>query len=185
MSSRRHLLQFGCLAAASYLLSTPTWASRQSPAPSIASSPERKLSFYNLHTGEALRTVYWQDGTYVPEGLADIDHILRDHRTDDTVAIDLGLIDLLYALQQLLETDQPFHIISGYRSPNTNAMLRRQSEGVDKKSLHMQGRAIDIRVPTRRLQVLRQAALKLDRGGVGYYPRSDFVHVDTGNVRQW
>lgn len=183
VSSRRRLLQLGGLAAASCLLPRLTWAYRQRPAPSV--SAERALSFYNLHTGENLQTVYWQDGTYVPEALADIDHILRDHRTDDTVAIDLGLLNLLYALRQTLETEQPFHIISGYRSPKTNEMLRRETEGVDKRSLHMQGRAIDIRVPARRSRVVRQAALRLNRGGVGYYPRSDFVHVDTGHVRQW
>ncbi len=184
-SSRRRLLKFGLLAAASCLAPTLTWASRQSPSSSALSAPERKLSFHNLHTGENLQTVYWQDDTYVPEALADIDHILRDHRTNDTVAIDLGLLNLLNALRQTLDTDQPFHIISGYRSPKTNAMLRRHNEGVDKKSLHMQGRAIDIRVPKRSTEVVRQAALALDKGGVGYYSRSDFVHVDTGYVRRW
>lgn len=184
-SSRRRLLKYGVLAAASCLAPSLTWANSQRLSPAAPRSPERTLSFHNLHTGENLRTVYWQDGDYVPEALADIDHILRDHRTDDTVAIDLGLLNLVYALQQTLDTDEPFHIISGYRSPKTNAMLRRQSEGVAKKSFHMQGRAIDIRVPKRRTKAVQQAALKLSRGGVGYYPRSDFVHVDTGHIRRW
>ncbi len=180
--SRRRLLKFGFLAAASCLAPTLAWAKPPSPLPS---SPERMLSFLNTHTGERLRTVYWQNGIYIPEALADIDQILRDHRTNDIVSIDLGLLNLLYALQQKLDTNQPFHIISGYRSPKTNAMLRRQTRGVAKKSMHMQGRAIDIRVPKRSIEAVHQAALELRRGGVGYYPRSGFVHVDTGHVRQW
>lgn len=146
---------------------------------------EKSLSFYNIHTGEKLRAVYWADGRYVEDGLAEIDYILRDHRRGEVHAIDRRLLDLLFDLHGLLDTRQPFHVISGYRSPATNRMLRAKSSGVAERSLHLVGRAIDIRVPGRRLTDLRRAAMQLGRGGVGYYPRSDFVHVDTGPVRYW
>ncbi len=177
-SSRRRLLKFGFLAAASCLAPTLTQAAPQSVT-------QRALAFHNLHTGERLTTVYWQHGSYVEQALADINFILRDHRTNDVIAIDTNLLDLLHALRQKLDTEQPFHIISGYRSPKTNAMLRRRGRGVAKKSMHMKGRAIDLRIPKRSTKAVRRAALALRLGGVGYYPSSGFVHVDTGRVRQW
>lgn len=146
---------------------------------------QRPLSFYNMHTGESLRTDYWEHGHYVPEGLAEINHILRDHRTNEVKAIDPRLLDLLYALQLKLGSRQAFHVISGYRSPATNAALHARSNGVATRSLHMDGMAADIFLPDRSLHSLRQAALSLERGGVGYYPESNFVHVDVGRVRQW
>ncbi len=133
-SSRRRLLKLGFLAAASCLAPTLTQAAPQS-------ATERMLAFHHLHTGERLQTVYWQHGAYIKTALADINFILRDHHTNDMIAIDTGLLDLLHALQQKLNTEQPFHIISGYRSPKTNAMLRRQGRGVAKKSMHMKGQA--------------------------------------------
>lgn len=177
-SSRRRLLQLGLLAAASYLAPTLTQAAPQA-------NTERILAFHNLHTGERLQTVYWQHGAYVEQALTDINFILRDHRTSDVIAIDTGLLDLLHALQQKLNTEQPFHIISGYRSPKTNALLRRRGRGVAKKSMHMKGQALDLRVPKRSTKAIHRAALALRLGGVGYYPNSGFVHVDTGRVRQW
>jgi uncharacterized protein YcbK (DUF882 family) len=146
---------------------------------------ERSLAFYNTHTGERLKAIYWAEGNYLPEALGEIDHILRDHRVNEVLRIDTGLLDLLFALRNELDTHQPFHIISGYRSPQTNAFLHAHSDGVAENSLHTVGKAIDIRTPGKALSMLRQAAVALKGGGVGYYPKSDFVHVDVGRVRYW
>ena len=145
----------------------------------------RSLAFQNLHTGEKLKTVYWADGGYVPEALHHINWLLRDFRTDDVHPMDPRLLDLLADMHVRLRTAEPFQVISGYRSPQTNAMLAATTDGVAQNSMHLQGKAIDIRVPGRRLQHVRAAATSLQRGGVGFYPRSDFIHVDTGPVRHW
>jgi uncharacterized protein YcbK (DUF882 family) len=145
----------------------------------------RSLSFYNLHTGESLKRTYFEDGDYVPEALHEINYVLRDFRTGQVKTIDPRLLDLLVGIHRNLETSKPFDVISGYRSPATNAMLHARSEGVAVHSLHIQGKAIDIRVPGRALVALRRTAMSLRGGGVGYYPHSDFVHVDTGRVRYW
>ena len=147
---------------------------------------ERKLKFYNLHTGEQLTATYWADGAYIPAELRAINTVLRDHRTGHIEKIDRRLLDQLYLLQQKVEHNGLFHIISGYRSPKTNSNLRQDDKsGVAKRSLHMQGRAIDVRLPGVELKHLRQAALKLHAGGVGYYPKSNFIHLDTGRPRFW
>jgi uncharacterized protein YcbK (DUF882 family) len=145
----------------------------------------RALSFYNLHTDERLRTVYWEDGEYVTGALDRINYILRDFRRNEIKPIDRKLLDLLVALRKKLDTSADIDIISGYRSPQTNAMLHAHSEGVAIHSMHVYGKAIDIHVPGRELAMVRRAALSLQYGGVGYYPHSDFVHVDTGRVRHW
>jgi len=159
-------------------LAFPAEAARRVLAP-------RALAFENLHTGEKLATVYFADGRYLPEAMRHINWLLRDFRTEQVHAIDPRLLDLLADLHGHLETRQPFHVISGYRSPQTNAMLASLGDGVAQNSLHMEGMAIDIRVPGRGLRHVRAAALALRRGGVGYYPHSDFVHVDTGPIRTW
>ena len=146
---------------------------------------ERRLAFYNLHTGEHLKTVYWANGHYVPGSLKEINWILRDYRRDKVKPIDLRLLDLLHALDRKLETRQPFHIICGYRSPATNEYLRRTTAGVAKHSMHIQGKAADVRIPGCPLVALQRAALALHDGGVGISPVSDFVHVDVGRVRHW
>ena len=146
---------------------------------------EKSLSFYNTHTGEKLKTTFWAEGIYIPESIAEINHILRDHRNGQAAQMDLELFDLLYAIRSNLGSNEAFHIISGYRSPQTNAKLAKNSSGVAKKSLHMQGKAIDINLPGRNLSDLRKVALAMKQGGVGYYPASDFVHVDVGRVRSW
>jgi uncharacterized protein YcbK (DUF882 family) len=148
-------------------------------------APERKLRFYNTHTDEQLNTTYWAQGAYQSEGLREIYHVLRDHRSGDVSSIDVRLLDLLYLLSASLHTSERFHVISGYRSPATNALLSRKGGGVAKHSLHMDGLAIDICVPGRNLADVRRAAVALNGGGVGYYPASDFVHVDVGRVRTW
>jgi uncharacterized protein YcbK (DUF882 family) len=146
---------------------------------------ERSLGFYNTHTEETLRAVYWAEGKYQPEALQEINRILRDHRTGDVYGMDESLLDLLYLLQTRTGRKDRFHVISGYRSPATNAMLRAHSAGVAKHSYHMRGKAVDIRLPGYDLTRLRQAALALKGGGVGYYPSSNFIHVDVGPVRRW
>jgi uncharacterized protein YcbK (DUF882 family) len=148
-------------------------------------APARALAFENLHTGERVKSVYWANGRYVPSGLREIDHILRDFRTGETVPIDRDLLDTLLALQEKLHTTAPFQVISGYRSQRTNAMLVRATRGVVRDSLHTEAMAIDIRVPGRSLRDVQRAAMSLEAGGVGYYPRSGFVHVDVGRVRYW
>jgi uncharacterized protein YcbK (DUF882 family) len=150
-----------------------------------AASGARRLSFYSLHTQESLSTVFWQDGRLVPDALAEIDWHLRDFRTGDVRAIDPALLDLLHRLGRAMAYDGPIHVISGYRSAKTNAMLAAQSGGVAKNSYHLHGMAIDLRLPGRPLREVQRAALDLAQGGVGFYPRSDFVHVDTGPVRRW
>lgn len=146
---------------------------------------ERALSFHNLHTGESLKTVYWQQGEYLEPSLEDIQRVLRDHRTNEIHDIDRKLLDLLCDLRLRLDTREPLQIISGYRSPATNALLHSLSGGVAQRSLHMDGKAVDIRIHGRELSLLRKTALAMKAGGVGYYPSSNFVHVDIGRVRSW
>ena len=157
-----------------------------SPALALSTQRERLLSFYNKHTGETVRAAYWvpREG-YIDQSLREISFILRDHRNDKVKLIDPKLLDQMYALQLQLNPHQPIHVISGYRSPETNAMLRRRSRRVAKDSLHMRGMAVDIRMPDRRISELYRTARALQAGGVGYYPRSNFVHLDTGSVRTW
>ncbi|HEC28676.1 MAG TPA: DUF882 domain-containing protein [Gammaproteobacteria bacterium] len=147
--------------------------------------PERTLSFYNTHTGEKCTATYWADGHYVTDEIRKIEWILRDHREGKTHNMDQNLMDLLVVLRHQIDSRRPFHIISGYRTPRTNEMLYRTTSGVDKHSYHMQGRAIDIRLPGFDTRKLRQAARSLKAGGVGYYPHSNFIHIDTGRVRFW
>jgi uncharacterized protein YcbK (DUF882 family) len=154
-------------------------AIRESP------SPERSLSLYNPNTRESLHTTYWSNGKYLQKALSDINHILRDRRTGEIKQINTRLLDLLNAIGMELKTQKPFHIISGYRSRRTNALLRKCGKRAAKNSLHIQGKAVDIRLPGYRLSALRRAAFKLKGGGVGYYPRSRFVHIDVGPIRYW
>jgi len=182
--NRRRFLGIGAAATAAALVASRA----QAALPSKPAAPERVLSFFNTHTGERLKTSYCCGGEYQPEALTQINHILRDFRANEIKPIDPRLLDLLHELGGTLETDQPFHIISGYRSPHTNAMLRERGgaqTGVASHSLHMDGKAIDIRLPGVKLDNLRAAARSLKLGGVGYYPTSNFVHVDTGRVRYW
>ena len=146
---------------------------------------ERILRFQNIHTGEKVSATYWADGVYIPDELTTIDRVLRDHRSREVAKMDRNLYDLLYVLQQQVQNDGTFQVISGYRSPASNDKLRKTGGGVAKRSLHMRGKAIDIRLPGVELKHLRQAALNLKAGGVGYYPKSNFIHVDTGRPRFW
>jgi uncharacterized protein YcbK (DUF882 family) len=154
-------------------------------ASAFAADAPRALAFVNTHTGDTFCAAYWEDGAYVPDAMAAIKQVMRDHRTNEVHDIDPRLLDKLHQLNGIVGAAQPYQIISGYRSPATNAMLREHSDGVASHSLHMDGQAIDIRVQGVELDHLRDAALSLNNGGVGYYPSSDFVHVDTGRPRRW
>lgn len=145
----------------------------------------RELRFFHTHTSERLAVEYYDGRRYLADALSTVNQFLRDFRTGDVHEIDPHLLDLLHDLAGTTETTRPFEVISGYRSPTTNQMLRRHSEGVAAGSLHMQGMAIDIRLTDVPLTTLRKAALDARVGGVGYYPKSEFVHVDTGRVRAW
>lgn len=180
--NRRSFLSLGAAAGAAALVPGTSEAAATTPR------VERVLSFFHTHTGERLKVAYCCDGAYQPAALASLSHLLRDFRVNQEKPIDPKLFDLLHELAGTLQTDAPFHVISGYRSPLTNTMLRQRGgahTGVASGSLHMVGKAIDIRLPGVRLADLREAAASLKLGGVGFYPSSDFVHVDTGRVRYW
>ena len=146
----------------------------------------KTLAFEHAHTGDKLKLTYFEKGHYVKSALKEINFILRDFRTGDIYPIDIALLDQLHDIKQMLNVQhKPFHIISGYRSPVTNSWLHNETSGVANNSLHMQGKAIDIRIEGVQSHHIRNAALALAQGGVGYYPDSDFVHIDTGRVRTW
>jgi uncharacterized protein YcbK (DUF882 family) len=152
---------------------------------SAAAVEAHRLSFYHIHTAEKLTVTYREHGDVVPAALAEINRYLRDFRTEQVHDIDVALLDTLHALYTAFDSRGNFEVISGYRSPRTNARLRHVTSGVAENSLHIQGRAIDVRLTSAKTAALRDAALALHAGGVGYYPESNFVHVDTGNVRSW
>lgn len=139
----------------------------------------------NLHTGERLNAAYWSNGDYSSSGLKQFNRLLRDHRQNESTRMDPKLLDLVHKLKEKLNYNGEIQIISGYRTAKTNAMLRSRSSGVAKRSYHTRGMAIDLRMPGVPLSKVRRAALDLRLGGVGYYPKSNFVHVDTGPVRRW
>ena len=159
-------------------------------APAAAASPfamphERTLRLYNTHTGESLRTVFWAEGQFVPDAMADINKLLRDHRNNQVAQMDPKLLFLLDQVSNAVGGDSAVHIISGYRSPASNQLLAETTNGVAKHSMHLDGKAIDVRIPGRDLASLHKAALHAGGGGVGYYPDSQFVHMDTGRLRHW
>jgi uncharacterized protein YcbK (DUF882 family) len=145
----------------------------------------RTLKLKNLHTGERVNTTYWEKGEYLVDGLAEIYFLMRDHRANQVAAMDLTLLNELHHIQQTLDTQQEIYLVSGYRSPETNNKLRQNHEGVAKHSFHMQGRALDFRIPGIRTSYLHKATLANSDGGVGYYRRSGFIHLDTGRKRHW
>ena len=165
-------------AATTFLPPAPTFAHNLDGSP-------RALAFLNSHTGDELDVVYWAEGRYQPDALKQLDYVMRDWRSGEVAPIDSKLFDLLHLLRKDMDTEAPFAIVSGYRSPATNAKLREHSNGVAKRSLHMKGKAIDVSLPGRRLSSLRDMAVSVRAGGVGYYPKSGFIHIDTGRVRSW
>ena len=156
-----------------------------SPSSLLASLEEKTLSFYHTHTLKELSIVYSRNGRHIPSALASINNFLKDFRTGDIHPIDPSLLDILHDLRLATGTKDFFEVISGYRSPQTNTMLKNKSGGVASHSLHMLGKAIDIRLPSFSTGHLHKIALAFKRGGVGYYPQSDFIHLDTGHVRTW
>ena len=178
--SRRKLIKIGLAAAVPALIPGAAMA-----AIHLIPKRSRSLSLYNLHTGETLKTTYFADGEYIAGALAQVNFILRDWRENEVKPIDPGLLDLLAGIHRRLETKEPFQIISGYRTPRTNAMLHFRTEGVAVHSLHLDGKAIDLCVEGRSLKNVRRAAMSMLGGGVGYYPHTGFVHVDTGRIRFW
>jgi uncharacterized protein YcbK (DUF882 family) len=178
MNQRRSFLKSSVVLASA--IGMPALAKAAQPAPA-----ERTLRLYNTHTGESLRSVFWAEGQFIPDALKDINKLLRDHRNNQIAEMDPKLIVLLNEVSDKFGDSQVLHIISGYRSPESNAKLHANSNGVAKHSMHMEGKAIDIRMPGKDLAQLHKAAMSMKAGGVGYYPDSQFVHMDTGRVRYW
>jgi uncharacterized protein YcbK (DUF882 family) len=179
MNKRRSFLKSSFAMASG--LSLPALSKAATATPST----ERALRFYNTHTGESLRTIFWAEGQFIPDALQDINKLLRDHRNDKVAQMDPQLMVLLDKVSSQFGDQKVLHVISGYRSPETNAKLHENSDGVARHSLHIEGKAIDIRLPGTDLAVLHKAAMAAHGGGVGYYPDSQFVHMDTGRVRYW
>ena len=176
--SRRFLLQAGLMAGLCGL---------SQPALALTGKPKgtKVLSFRHLHTDEKLKIAFWKDGAYDRAALTKLNHLLRDFRTGDVYPINPGLFSLLHDIRTKLGSDGTIEIISAYRSPATNSMLAKLSDGVANNCLHMQGKAIDVRLEGTSLAKLQRTALALGHGGVGYYPSSQFVHLDVGRVRRW
>jgi uncharacterized protein YcbK (DUF882 family) len=189
MNKRRSFLKSSVVLAS--VLGTPTLSraaaqpAAVAPVVPAAAPGERILRLYNTHTGENLRSVFWAEGEFIPDALQDINKLLRDHRNNKVATIDPELLVLLDRISAQFGDHPTFHVISGYRSPETNAMLHENTVGVAKHSLHMDGMAIDVRIPGQDLAKLHKVALAARAGGVGYYPDSQFVHMDVGRVRHW
>lgn len=145
----------------------------------------RRIRMYSGRTGERIDMVYWIDGDYIKDAVTEITHFMRDWRNDKHKSIDLRTIDIMAASHNLLDVNEPYMLLSGYRSPETNAMLRSRSRGVAKNSLHLRGQAADLRLSSRSVHQMAKAAMSCRAGGVGRYSRSNFVHMDCGQVRSW
>lgn len=178
MNQRRSFLKTSVVLASA--LSVPALARAAVVGPN-----ERVLRLYNTHTGESIKSVFWAQGQFIPEAMQDINKLLRDHRNNTIANMDPELLLLLDKVSGKFGGTDVLHVISGYRSPESNAKLAAESGGVAKHSMHLEGKAIDIRMPGRDLASLRKAAMSLQAGGVGYYPDSQFVHMDTGRLRHW
>lgn len=177
-ANRRRLLALGGVVLSAAMLSPPALATLSTPRPRI-------LTLNNLHTGESIKAEFFDGRGYIQDELARLNYFFRDFRANKVKVIDPGLFDQLFRLQGLLSTRKPVQLISGYRSVITNNELRSHNRGVAKKSYHTRGRAMDFHIEGVSLTRIRKAALSLRAGGVGYYPRSNFIHIDTGPVRRW
>jgi uncharacterized protein YcbK (DUF882 family) len=145
----------------------------------------RRIKMYSGRTGESIDTIYWIEGEYIPQVLKEINYFMRDWRTDDTTKMDARTVDIMAAAHRLMDVSEPYMLLSGYRSPKTNAMLRGRSSGVARNSLHIKGQAADLRLKSRSVSQMARAAEACASGGVGRYSRSNFVHMDCGPVRHW
>ncbi|WP_116599870.1 YcbK family protein [Primorskyibacter marinus] len=178
--SRRHLL--GAFAA-TMVTATPTFSNA---AGFLRGGGDiRRIRMYSGRTGERLDMIYWIEGNYIADAVKEVHHFMRDWRTNDVKQIDLRTIDIMAAAHNLMDVSEPYMLLSGYRSPKTNAMLRARSSGVAKNSLHLKGQAADLRLGSRSVNQMARAATACRAGGVGRYSRSDFVHMDCGPVRSW
>jgi len=169
--------------AATALVAAPTYS--KAAGLLKGSGDIRRLRMYSGRTGERIDMIYWIDGKYVKDAVKELNYFMRDWRTDQVKLIDTRTLDIMAASHNLLEANEPYMMLSGYRSPATNAMLRRRSRGVAKNSLHMKGEAADLRLATRSVSQVSRAALACNAGGVGRYARSNFTHMDCGAVRTW
>ena len=145
----------------------------------------RRIKMFSGRTGERIDMIYWIEGDYIPDAVAEINHFMRDWRTDGVKSMDLRTVDIMAAAHNLMDVNEPYMLLSGYRSPKTNAMLRSKSRGVAKNSLHMRGQAADLRLASRSVNQMAKAAVACRGGGVGRYSGSNFVHMDCGQVRSW
>ncbi|MCI5188758.1 MAG: DUF882 domain-containing protein [Candidatus Electrothrix sp. AS4_5] len=184
--NRRSFLALGAKATVGLCLAqaTPAWATIPASLADKSKKP-RNLSFYHTHTKERLNITYAKSGEYDPKALVQINNYLRDFRTSEVHTIDPAVLDILWTIQQKMCCDSTYEVISGYRSPKTNQQLRKKTTGVAKRSLHMKGQAIDVRITGKKTKNVRDCAISLKSGGVGYYAKSNFVHLDTGRVRFW
>ncbi|MFN4057428.1 MAG: YcbK family protein [Roseinatronobacter sp.] len=178
--TRRSILQ---VFAATLVTAAPFFSS--APAYARGAGDIRKVNFYSGRTGEKMNLIYWIDGNYVPESMAEINHFFRDWRNNKVKTVDPRTVDFLAATHNLLRASEPYMLLSGYRSPETNAMLRARSRGVASDSLHMRGQAADVRLQSRTVGQIARAATACSGGGVGKYSRSNFVHFDCGASRTW
>ena len=178
--SRRGLL--GAFAATT-LVAAPTFS--KAPGPLRGAGDIRRVRMYSARTGERIDMIYWVEGQYIKDAVKEVSHFMRDWRTDDVKSIDLRTIDVMSAAHNLLDVSEPYMLLSGYRSPKTNAMLRARSRRVAKNSLHMKGQAADLRLANRSVSQVAKAAAACRGGGVGKYSGSNFVHMDCGPVRTW
>lgn len=183
-NTRRGFLKAGAAVTAALGFWLPSLSQAAIP-PQGGIDSGRSIKLVNAHTNETFKGEYWYNGRYIPNAFGEIKHVMKDWRNGETFPIDPRLMDILYVLQNRIGNPNSFEIFSGYRSPKTNAMLRRETEGVAKGSLHMTGQAIDLKLPGTNLNNVRAQAIGLKSGGVGYYPSSGFVHIDTGRVRTW
>jgi len=179
--SRRSVLKGGLTLSLSALISVSSFE----PVMAMAGTGTYSVSFNNQRSGETFSGIYRVGNKYLPQAFERINYVMRDVREDEIFPMDPRVIDIISIVHKYLKTDDPYTLLSGYRSPHTNAALRSNSEGVAKRSLHMSGQAIDVRLGEISAQNIRQAAIKLGAGGVGYYPRSGFVHMDSGSFRTW
>ena len=180
MLSRRGLL--GAFAATA-LIAAPTYSNAFGVLKGAGDI--RRIKMYSGRTGETLNSIYWIEGEYIPEVLKEINFFMRDWRSDEKIKIDPRNVDIMAAAHRLMDVSEPYMMLSGYRSPSTNAMLRSRSRGVAKNSLHMTGKAADLRLESRSVGQMAKAAAACASGGVGRYSRSNFVHMDCGPVRSW
>lgn len=186
VGTNRRIFLFGATACtAGLVVSASTGRGLAAPALHREMGDFRRLKLTNWRTGESIDCVYYADGHYIGEAMRAFDHVLRDWRAEKTIEIDRNAIDILAAVQRKLECEEAFEVVSGYRSAATNAMLRRRSRGVARKSYHVQGMAVDVAMKTRSVRQISGAAMSVARGGVGKYSRAEFVHMDSGPVRDW